>query len=460
MEHMKLKTEKRVDELMKKLQEKDEECQLLKQENKIKCDEVENLTKKLELSDNHNKELEAKITEYTQKATSKTKEIADLNKTVSNLRSELGDAMHMKNDLLSNLSSKEAEFTKERNQFNNDLKALQLKLDEINEDYENLMELTQAKQKKHDLIINDLNNVIINLMNDIKKTLLSVFEYFLEYCLVLESMGLLLVKEDEIYKIKRVKGLKSKKSIGDGDMLIISNGTPSSKVIEEIENEINIVNNIPPISSILPDSYSSGTESDSVVDRYNDQSMKLISTFNQLFKFNNENENENRIDHILNTLAFKNNVQLQEDSINDTRFFLNAISKRFRDVEGFAKRQAKDNKLKEQEHRKLVHRLNSKISVNGFQEKDLVLFLPTRIDRPNGENIPSNDKIQPWAAFNIGAPHYFLKTEQTKNKEWIIGRVKKITEYKVTEENVQSLESNPFQLSVNVTWYLVEADEE
>ena len=366
--------------------------------------------------------------------------------------------MHMKNDLLSNLSSKEAEFTKERNQFNNDLKALQLKLDEVNEDYENLMELTQAKQKKHDLIINDLNNVIINLMNDIKKTLLSVFEYFLEYCLVLESMGLLLVKEDEIYKIKRVKGLKSKKSIGDGDMLIISNGTPSSKVIEEIENEINIVNNIPPISSILPDSYSSGTESDSVVDRYNDQSMKLISTFNQLFKFNNENEN--RIDHILNTLAFKNNVQLQEDSINDTRFFLNAISKRFRDVEGFAKRQAKDNKLKEQEHRKLVHRLNSKISVNGFQEKDLVLFLPTRIDRPNGENIPSNDKIQPWAAFNIGAPHYFLKTEQTKNKEWIIGRVKKITEYKVTEENVQSLESNPFQLSVNVTWYLVEADEE
>ena len=127
----------------------------------------------------------------------------------------------------------------------------------------------------------------------------------MEYCLVLESMGLLLVKEDEIYKIKRVKGLKSKKSIGDGDMLIISNGTPSSKVIEEIENEINIVNNIPPISSILPDSYSSGTESDSVVDRYNDQSMKLISTFNQLFKFNNENENENRIDHILNTLAFK-----------------------------------------------------------------------------------------------------------------------------------------------------------
>ena len=93
---MKLKTEKRVDELMKKLQEKDEECQLLKQENKIKYDEVGNLTKKFELSDSRNKELEAKITEYTQKATSTTKEVADLNKTVSNLRSELGDAMHMK----------------------------------------------------------------------------------------------------------------------------------------------------------------------------------------------------------------------------------------------------------------------------------------------------------------------------------------------------------------------------
>ena len=62
--------------------------------------------------------------------------------------------------------------------------------------------------------------------------------------------------------------------------------------------------------------------------------------------------------------------------------------------------------------------------------------------------------------FQYWSTTLFLKTEQTKNKEWIIGRVKKITEYKVTEENVQSLESNPFQLSVNVTWYLVEADEE
>ena len=289
----------------------------------------------------------------------------------------------MKNDLLSNLSSKEAKFTKERNQFTSDMKNMQTKLDEVSEDYENLMELTQTKQKRHDLLINDLNNVIINLMNDVKRVIQEIFQYFLEYCFVLESMGLLLVKEDSIYKIKRVKGLKSKRSssLGEEDILVMLLDVPNSNVIEDIEKEMSWVGGITPLSSILPDSYSSGNESDSVVDRYNDQSLKLIQVFNDLFKF--DSEQGNKFDKFLTTMAFKSNVQLQEDSSNTTRFFLNAISKRFRDVEGFAKRQTKENKVKEQEMKKLMHKFNNKITLNGFQENDLVLFLPTRIDRPD-----------------------------------------------------------------------------
>lgn len=98
--------------------------------------------------------------------------------------------------------------------------------------------------------------------------------------------------------------------------------------------------------------------------------------------------------------------------------------------------------------------------MNGFQIGDLVLFLPTRIDRAVEV---ANESIQPWAAFNIGAPHYFLKVddeERTKNKEWMVGRVESIEENKVTDENAGDLSSNPFQLSVGVVWYLVEAKEE
>ena len=67
---------------------------------------------------------------------------------------------------------------KERNQFTSDMKNMQTKLDEVSEDYENLMELTQTKQKRHDLLINDLNNVIINLMNDVKRVIQEIFQYF------------------------------------------------------------------------------------------------------------------------------------------------------------------------------------------------------------------------------------------------------------------------------------------
>lgn len=460
IELMKIEHQKKIDELMKQLNDKDEEFRVFKLENKMDHKEVESLNKKLATRDSRISELESKISHFTDLTTTSSKEVSELNKTITSLRNELNDAIHMKNDLLSNLSSKEAEFTKERNQFTSDMKNMQTKLDEVSEDYENLMELTQTKQKRHDLLINDLNNVIINLMNDIKRVIQEIFQYFLEYCFVLESMGLLLVKEDSIYKIKRVKGLKSKRSssLGEEDILVMLLDVPNSNVIEDIEKEMSWVGGIPPLSSILPDSYSSGNESDSVVDRYNDQSLKLIQVFNDLFKF--DSEQGNKFDKFLTTMAFKSNVQLQEDSSNTTRFFLNAISKRFRDVEGFAKRQTKENKVKEQEMKKLMHKFNNKITLNGFQENDLVLFLPTRIDRPDNEMNHEDEKFQPWAAFNIGAPHYFLKTNAIIGKDWFIGRVRKILEYQVTEENFSNLDINPFQLSVGVTWFMIEADEE
>lgn len=73
-----------------------------------------------------------------------------------------------------------------------------------------------------------------------------------------------------------------------------------------------------------------------------------------------------------------------------------------------------------------------------------------------------NESTQPWAAFNVGAPHYFLETLNLNlnGKEWLIGRVRLIKENKVLPERANSSEHNPFQLSAGVTWYMVQVVED
>ena len=60
-----------------------------------------------------------------------------------------------------------------------------------------------------------------------------------------------------------------------------------------------------------------------------------------------------------------------------------------------------------------------KISYRSFNNGDLALFLPTR-----------NATSAAWAAFNVGAPHYFLDMTgvETENKDFLIGRIEQITE--------------------------------
>lgn len=63
---------------------------------------------------------------------------------------------------------------------------------------------------------------------------------------------------------------------------------------------------------------------------------------------------------------------------------------------------------------------------NSFQVGDVALFLPTR-----------NSTGKPWAAFNINAPHYFLKPsdtieQQMQHREWMVARITSITELTVT----------------------------
>ncbi|RLV93229.1 Autophagy-related protein 11 [Spathaspora sp. JA1] len=396
--------------------------QTIIQETTDKDQQIANLTTTVQ---SQKEQLQSQTELFEKHKQETSQEILGLNKIISNLRTELNDAIHIKNELLSNLASKETEFTKERSQFDQDVKTVKNQLESVQEDYENLLELTSIRQDKYDSGLDSLNEVV---MTWVKKLMGLVFDYIIEYCLILESMGLLLVKDGDKFVIKRVKGLRTKNESQD---------VPSSEVIDEVMSKMKFIEEM---TTSTPDKQS---QEDVDTSKYK----SVISPFQ---------DNSNNFNSLIDLLSFKDNITLQEDTTS-TKFFLNAISKRFKDVEGFAKRQTKENKLNQTELKKLLFKLRSKISMTGFTQDDLLLFLPTRIEREQ----PEKSNIRPWAAFNIGTPHYFLNvTDEIKDRDWIIARVKNITEFKVTEDTFDDITLNPFRLSVGVVWYLVDAEEE
>jgi autophagy-related protein 11 len=114
---------------------------------------------------------------------------------------------------------------------------------------------------------------------------------------------------------------------------------------------------------------------------------------------------------------------------------------------------------------------HEKIAYRSFKEGDLALFLPTR-----------NNAHRPWAAFNVGAPHFFLREQDSHRlhgKEWLVARISKVEERvvdlsktldgprasldgrSIASSNAASIEDdNPFELSDGLRWYLLDATEE
>jgi len=79
----------------------------------------------------------------------------------------------------------------------------------------------------------------------------------------------------------------------------------------------------------------------------------------------------------------------------DLEAFCDAMFKRMRDIEHTARkwqREARGYRDKSRKHQSDAH---DKIAYRSFKDGDLALFLPTR-----------NQATRPWAAFNVGAPHY------------------------------------------------------
>jgi len=154
--------------------------------------------------------------------------------------------------------------------------------------------------------------------------------------------------------------------------------------------------------------------------------------------------------------------------------FCEAITKRIKDVEYTAKKYSKDARAYREKSHSAQKEAHEKIAFKNFKEGDLTLFLPTR-----------NQATGAWAAFNVGAPHYFLREQDShklRTRDWLLARIHKIEDRVVdlsksmtgahlnasdgrsfgeASNGGDSFEDdNPFDLSDGLRWYLIDAAEE
>lgn len=144
----------------------------------------------------------------------------------------------------------------------------------------------------------------------------------------------------------------------------------------------------------------------------------------------------------------------------DLDSFTEAIIKRLKDTEHAARKYQRDMRAYREKYHRTQTEAAEKIAYKSFKEGDLALFLPTR-----------NQATRPWAAFNVGAPHYFLREQDSfrlKNRDWLLARIVKIEERVVdlsrpptsASSSTVSVNDNPFDLSDGLRWYYLDATEE
>ncbi len=181
----------------------------------------------------------------------------------------------------------------------------------------------------------------------------------------------------------------------------------------------------------------------------------------------------------LDTLYWTSDNDLTSESSKYTSFVstlarldidttVDTLTKRYKDVESLAKKYQKDSRAYRERTHRVQAEAHDKIAYRSFKEGDLALFLPTR-----------NQATRPWAAFNVGAPHYFLREvegHKLASRDWLLARITRVEERTVdlsrsirgnasaAGDDGGSLRSiddeNPFELSDGLRWYMIDAAEE
>ena len=161
----------------------------------------------------------------------------------------------------------------------------------------------------------------------------------------------------------------------------------------------------------------------------------------------------------------------------DLTTFTEAITKRIKESDHTARKWQREAKAYRDKAHRFALEAHEKIAYRSFKDGDLALFLPTR-----------NQATRPWAAFNVGAPHYFLREQDShrlQSRDWLLARISKVEERVVdlsksingvrppssqgqrrnslasTSDGGASIDDeNPFELSDGLRWYLLDAVEE
>ncbi|KAL8805803.1 MAG: hypothetical protein Q9182_001715 [Xanthomendoza sp. 2 TL-2023] len=154
----------------------------------------------------------------------------------------------------------------------------------------------------------------------------------------------------------------------------------------------------------------------------------------------------------------------------DISVFQEAIIKRIKDAEHLARKWQREARGYRDKSHRAQSEAHGKIAFRSFKEGDLALFLPTR-----------NQATRPWAAFNVGAPHYFLREQDShrlRSRDWLLARISRVEERVVDlsksmngangdrrslgdlSDGASFDDENPFELSDGLRWYLLEAAEE
>lgn len=171
--------------------------------------------------------------------------------------------------------------------------------------------------------------------------------------------------------------------------------------------------------------------------------------------------------------ASKFNEYIQDIKSFDIDTFNDAIIRRVKEVEHTARKWQREARAYRDKAHRALNEAHDKIAFRAFKEGDLALFLPTK-----------NQATKPWAAFNVGAPHYFLREQDSHrllHRDWLLARISKVEERVVdlskslagnypasdrrsvggTSDGGASFDDdNPFELSDGLRWYLLDAAEE
>lgn len=169
---------------------------------------------------------------------------------------------------------------------------------------------------------------------------------------------------------------------------------------------------------------------------------------------------------------------MEEIESFDLNTFSEAVVKRVKEIEHTARKWQRETRAYRDKAHRAQSEAHEKIAFRSFKEGDLALFLPTR-----------NQATRPWAAFNVGAPHFFLREQDShklRTRDWLLARISKVEERVVnlaksldsggggnaaTNDRRSSIgdgsdggasfdDENPFELSDGLRWYLLDAAEE